>query len=216
MQTGNARLVARRGEIVGLAGLSGHGQTETLRRIFGAAARRTAEIEVAGSVAPIAGDRRRDAILPIWSIAENTGVRAIASLRRGPFVSKRSEALADQWRAKISIRTPDTSDNILTPAGGNRRKALFARALAPDAEIILIDDPMRGVDVATKSEVYDLVREEASRGRTFLWCTTEFEELDNCDRIDVFRSGAIVADLARSEPTEEKVIRSSFAEPALP
>ena len=71
---------------------------------------------------------------------------------------------------------------------------------------------MRGVDYATKLEVYDLIRAEAATGRTFLWYTTETEELKNCDRIYVFRNGAVVAELARGELTEERVIHSSFAE----
>ncbi len=74
-----------------------------------------------------------------------------------------------------------------------------------------MDDPMRGVDYGTKLEVYDLVREEAAAGRTFLWYTTETEELKNCDRVYVFRDGAIVAHLTREELTEERVIHSSFA-----
>ncbi len=88
---------------------------------------------------------------------------------------------------------------------------MFARALGSDAGIVLMDDPMRGVDYATKLEVYDLVREEAARGRTFLWYTTETEELKNCDRVYIFRDGIIVAHLARDELTEERVIHSSFA-----
>jgi ribose transport system ATP-binding protein len=73
---------------------------------------------------------------------------------------------------------------------------------------------MRGVDVATKLEVYDLIRAEARAGRTFLWYTTETEELSNCDRVYVFRNGRIVAALDRSELTEERVIQSSFEEAA--
>ena len=75
-----------------------------------------------------------------------------------------------------------------------------------------MDDPMRGVDYATKLEVYDLIREEARAGRTFLWHTTETDELDNCDRVYVFRNGRIVADLGPADITEEKVIQSSFQE----
>ena len=77
-----------------------------------------------------------------------------------------------------------------------------------------MDDPMRGVDVGTKLEVYDLIREEAAKGRTFLWYTTEMEELENCDHVYVFRNGRIVADLGRGELSEEKVIQSSFQEVA--
>ena len=77
-----------------------------------------------------------------------------------------------------------------------------------------MDDPMRGVDVGTKLEVYDLIRAEAGGGRTFLWYTTETEELGNCDRTYVFRNGHIVAELDRSELTEERVLQSSFEETA--
>jgi ribose transport system ATP-binding protein len=100
----------------------------------------------------------------------------------------------------------------LSLSGGNQQKALFARALGSDAGIILMDDPMRGVDIGTKLEVYDLIREEARAGRTFLWYTTETDELENCDHVYVFRNGRIVSDLGRGDLTEEKVIRSSFHE----
>ena len=75
---------------------------------------------------------------------------------------------------------------------------------------------MRGVDLGTKLEVYELIRDEARRGRTFLWYTTETDELDHCDHVYVFRNGRIVADLGRRELTEEKVIQSSFIESAAP
>ena len=131
----------------------------------------------------------------------------------GPFISAgREAALASFWRAKIAIRTPDLNNNILSLSGGNQQKALFARALGSDARIVLMDDPMRGVDIGTKLEVYDLIRAEARAGRTFLWHTTETEELKNCDHVYVFRDGAIVADLKRGELTEERVIQSSFKE----
>ena len=75
-----------------------------------------------------------------------------------------------------------------------------------------MDDPMRGVDVGTKGEVYRLIREEAASGRTFLWYTTETDELEHCDHVYVFRDGAIVADVPRDELTEERVLHSSFRE----
>jgi ribose transport system ATP-binding protein len=205
-------LVAREGEIVGLAGLAGQGQTELLLLAFAAASRPQPGANVQGPVAIVAGDRQSDGIFPQWSIAHNIGVRSLKRLRAGPFVSPRLErALADSWRKRMRIRTPDVDDNILSLSGGNQQKALFARALASDARIVLMDDPMRGVDYSTKLEVYELVRAEAERGRTFLWYTTETEELQNCDRIYIFRNGAAVAELARSELTEERVIHSSFA-----
>ena len=104
--------------------------------------------------------------------------------------------MAETWRERIDIRTPDIDNNILSLSGGNQQKALFARALGSDAGIVLMDDPMRGVDIGTKQEVYGMIRAEAESGRTFIWYTTEMDELQHCDHVYVFRNGRIVADLA--------------------
>jgi ribose transport system ATP-binding protein len=211
-QTDDRVLVAHEGEIVGLAGLAGHGQTDLLLATFAAASRPRAEAMVNAPVALVAGDRQSDGVFPGWSIAHNIGVRSLKKFRSGPLLSGRLEdELANAWRERIKIRTPDVHNNILSLSGGNQQKALFARALASDARVMLMDDPMRGVDFNTKLEVYDLIRTEAQRGRTFLWYTTEVEELKNCDRAYVFRNGAIVAELERDELNEEQVIHSSFA-----
>jgi len=212
---GTIGLQARKGEIIGLAGLAGHGQTRMLMQVFEAAGRHGRGVQVFGAVALVAGDRQTDGIFPLWSIAKNISVRSLGALRRGLFIAADAEvAMAASWREKIGIRTEDLDNNILSLSGGNQQKALFARALGSDAQIILMDDPMRGVDVGTKLDVYDLIRAEAQLGRTFLWYTTETDELDNCDRVYVFRNGQIVAALDHSELTEEKIIHSSFAEMA--
>jgi ribose transport system ATP-binding protein len=166
-------------------------------------------------VALVAGDRQADGIFPLWSISQNLGVGSIGALQSGVLISPSKERdLAERWRAKIHIRTPDVGDGILSLSGGNQQKVLFARALASGAVSILMDDPMRGVDVATKLEVYDLIRDEAAKGRTFLWYTTEMDELVNCDHVYIFRSGRIVADLPRGDLSEESVIQSSFETPS--
>lgn len=213
-QDGRA-LVAHKGEIIGLAGLASHGQTATLLEIYRAASKRQTRTQVDGPVALVAGDRQSDGIFHIWSIARNIGIRSLRSMVRHGLIDPAAEQrMADEWRDRIKIKTPDMDNNILSLSGGNQQKALFARALGSDAEIVLMDDPMRGVDVGTKLEVYDLIRAEAERGRTFLWYTTEMDELNNCDHTYVFRSGRIVADLPRDELTEEKVLQSSFEESA--
>jgi ribose transport system ATP-binding protein len=214
-QRDEAELVAHKGEIIGLAGLSGHGQTQLLLRIFEGASRPVPGIEVSAPAAFIAGDRQSDGIFPLWSIAENIGVRSMSALRKGLLISSDRELeLAETWKRKIGIRTPDVRNHILSLSGGNQQKALFARALGSNAAIVLMDDPTRGVDVGTKLEVYELIRGEAKNGRTFLWYTTETDELDHCDHIYVFRNGSIVANLDRSELSEEKVIQSSFEDVA--
>lgn len=206
-------LTAWRGEIVGLAGLGGHGQTDMLIRIFHAAGRHKRDADVREPVALIAGDRQNDGIFPLWSIAKNIGIGSLGDMVRGILIDPRREKeLAEDWRQRISIRTPDMNNNILSLSGGNQQKALFARALGSKAGIVLMDDPMRGVDIGTKQEVYGMIREEADRGRTFLWYTTEMDELANCDHVYVFRNGRIVASLSRDEMSEEKVLQSSFHE----
>jgi len=216
-QAGEAELVAHEGEIIGLAGLASQGQTGLLLDVFDGASHRRNNVTVGAAVALVAGDRQTDGIFPLWSIAENIGIRSLRALSQNGLISPgREAALAKTWQQRIGIRTPDLDNNILSLSGGNQQKALFARALGSDARIILMDDPMRGVDIGTKLEVYDLIREEARQGRTFLWYTTESEELDNCDRVYVFRNGSIVAELAHDELTEERVIQSSFAEASSP
>jgi ribose transport system ATP-binding protein len=214
-QPGGIEIEARSGEIIGLAGLAGHGQSQLLIDVFDAAKRSSARNAVHGPVALVAGDRQTDGIFPLWSIADNITIRSLPSLRRGMLISTRGEEeLAASWQRRIGIRTPDMRNNILSLSGGNQQKALFARALGSDAEIILMDDPMRGVDIGTKLDVYALVRDEAARGRTFLWYTTEMDELEYCDRVYVFRNSIIVGQLHRDELTEERVIHSSFQDVA--
>lgn len=200
----------RAGEIIGLAGLAGHGQTSFLRRLFDSAA-----IERTGKVAFVAGDRQSDGVFPLWSIGQNIGVRSLNALKRAGLIDPAAEErLAQEWRERIAVRTDDVDKGILTLSGGNQQKCLFARALASDASIILMDDPMRGVDVGTKNEVYRLIRTEAEAGRSFVWYTTEFDELDHCDRVHVFRDGGIVATLDHAEVSEQAVLAASFADKA--
>jgi ribose transport system ATP-binding protein len=207
--------LAHEGEIIGLAGLAGNGQTSMLLQVYEAMGKSSPGTEVNGPVALVAGDRQTDGIFHLWSISQNVGVRSLARMVRKLLIQPEAEdAMAREWQGKIKIKTPDMNNNILSLSGGNQQKALFARALGSDAKIVLMDDPMRGVDVGTKLEVYDLIRAEAESGRTFLWYTTEMDELNNCDHVYVFRDGRIVADLSCEELTEEKVLHSSFKETA--
>ncbi|MCH8112909.1 MAG: sugar ABC transporter ATP-binding protein [Proteobacteria bacterium] len=199
------KLDAHKGEIVGLAGLSGHGQTETLVRVF------MDRRKYGSDMALVAGDRQSDGVFAIWSIGQNIGIGSLRNLLKNGLLDLKAERnLADSWREKLSIRTPDVDNNILSLSGGNQQKTLFARAFGSLAEIILMDDPMRGVDIGTKQEVYEMIREQAAAGRTFIWYTTEMDELNHCDHVYVFRNGMIAADLARGEVTEQKVLHASF------
>ncbi|WP_246849308.1 sugar ABC transporter ATP-binding protein [Rubellimicrobium arenae] len=203
-------LRARAGEILGLAGLAGHGQAEALARLY---LSRTSNWRGRGPVpaAFVAGDRARDGVMPLWSIARNLSVAGLSHLTRAGLVDRRAEAgLAQGWRERIGIRTDDVANPILSLSGGNQQKVLFARALATGAPLVVMDDPMRGVDIGTKSDVYDMIRAEAAQGRTFLWYSTETEEMTLCDRVYVFRNGRIAAELGREQITEERILAASF------
>jgi ribose transport system ATP-binding protein len=205
---------ASRGEIVGFAGLAGQGQTEALLAIYEAATKRGASRVKAAFVA---GDRGRDGVFPVWSIAQNLDLRWLlggAKAKRGLVDLAAARALVEAWRAKIGIRGASMNAGILSLSGGNQQKVLFARALASDAQLILMDDPTRGVDVGTKRDIYRLVHDEAAKGRTFIWYTTENEELSHCDRTYVFRSAAVTRVLHADECTEEALLAASFEEQA--
>ena len=174
-----------------------------LRELFAAARRRSREASVSEPVALVAGDRQTDGIFPLWSIEKNITIGSLRAMLRGLLIDPRREAeMAETWKKKINIRTPDLGNNILSLSGGNQQKALFARALGSVAGIVLMDDPMRGVDIGTKQEVYGMIRDEAEGGRTFIWYTTEMDELKNCDHVYVFRNGRIVADLGATHRGE--------------
>jgi len=201
---------ARAGEIVGLSGLAGHGQAAALARLYLSRssswwALRNPEVVF------VAGDRPRDGTLPLWSILRNISVSVLRQGAHWGMVDREAEAeTAQLWRRRIGIRTDDVENPMLSLSGGNQQKVLFARALASSAPLVIMDDPMRGVDVGTKQDVYAMIRAEAARGRTFLWYSTETEEVCQCDRVFVFRNNKISAELTGEDITEEKILEASF------
>jgi len=155
--------------------------------------------------------RQTDGLFPLWSITRNISIGSLREMLRGWLVDPKAESrLGSTWKDRLAIQAPDMEQPILSLSGGNQQKALFARALGSPADIILMDDPMRGVDIGTKQEVYGMLRQEAAGGRTFLWYTTEMDELKHCDRVYVFRNGRIVDELLGDSITEERVLHSSF------
>lgn len=201
---------AARGEVIGLAGLGGHGQTDMLLALFDAHSpnwwpRRHPAVTF------VAGDRRENGVFDLWSILNNFSIAALGDLSRRGILHRATEtARGAEWQSRIEIRTPDMNNRILSLSGGNQQKVLFARALATRAPVVLMDDPMRGVDVGTKQEVYHIIRAEAEAGRTFVWYSTEMEEMGLCDRVYVFRNGAIVAELVGDAITEKNILQASF------
>ena len=205
---------AHSGEVIGLAGLAGHGQRELLLALFAGRRRKTGAVRVNNAVAYVSGDRQLEGIFQFWPVTRNISVGVLSSVLRRMLISGRDEhTLTQAWVTRLGIR--GGADNLITNlSGGNQQKVLMARALASDAKVILLDDPTRGVDVDTKRQFYAMVDEVARAGRCVIWYTTETDELRECDRVYVFRSGHIVEEMHRGAISEDQVIAASFREVA--
>jgi ribose transport system ATP-binding protein len=203
---------ARSGEVVGLAGLAGHGQRELLLALFAAHGRSIGPVRLAGPVAYVSGDRQVEGIFQFWPVARNISVGVMSRLSRGGLVNTGGERiLAREWVDRLQVRGGAASP-VTNLSGGNQQKVLVARALASDAKIVLFDDPTRGVDVGTKRQLYEMVYQEAQAGRCFIWYTTEGDELRECDRVYVFRAGRIVDEVSHGAISEDRIIAASFRE----
>lgn len=203
--------VAHSGEIVGLAGLAGQGQEELIGKLWNAGVLRRG-VTVSRRRAYVTGDRQTAGILPLWSVSENLTISALRSLSRVGIVNGRAKrALAATWIAALKVRG-DAATPITALSGGNQQKVLVARAFAADAQLVILDDPFRGVDVATKNELYSLMKAEAAAGRCVVWYSTENSEMAHCDRVYVFRANRLVSELSGASNTEERIIADSFDE----
>ena len=215
LQTSDAsgsEFTLRKGEIVGLAGLAGHGQSELIQKIFWQSGGGRARRGKPPGVALVSGDRQKDGLMPVWSIGRNISVGSLNNLLSGIVLDlARERRLSQAWADIMQIKCTGIDDPVMSLSGGGQQKALFARALASDADVILMDDPMRGVDIGTKRDVYRLIREETAKGRSFVWYTTEFEELLECDRAYVLRNHMIASEIRGDHLTENEVLKHSFA-----
>lgn len=213
------------GEIIGFAGLEGHGQLTALELVYRAASRKAGRegrprkgthhgIAVRGNAAYVSGDRGVRGIFPIWDVAANISFSTLGQLTTGGFIRRDSEErLVTEWFAALGIKGSPT-DPITSLSGGTQQKALMARAMAVGSDVLLLEDPTRGVDQATKSEIYGLLRAQAQEGQTVIWYSTENEELRNCHRVFVFRSGKIVATIPGADASEDAIIALSFGDRA--
>jgi len=207
----DVKLQAFKGEILGLAGLEGSGQRDLLHAIFHAARSASDRVTIQGTVAFVSGDRKAEGTFPLWSINENITISSLRRTALRGFLSlSRLNAIAREWFERLKIRAPSGEAPITSLSGGNQQKAVIARALASTADIILLDDPTRGVDLGTKAELYGQFRAFAEQGRTLIWYSTDDMEFEECDRTLVFRDGVIAAEFDRAQATAERVIAASF------
>lgn len=208
-------IIIRRGEIVGLAGLEGSGQKELLEAIFSNHSFAKSGIEHRQKIGYIAGDRPKEGVFSQWSVLSNISISRIAGLGPLAFISEGAERAAAVGPAdNLRLARERFDSNILELSGGNQQKALVARALVDDAPVILLDDPTRGVDIATKQDFYRICADIAAAGRTLVWLSTEDAELLAADRVLVFSGGRVVEELAGEEITEEAIVAASFVHQA--
>ena len=202
-------IVANKGEVIGLAGIAGQGQEDVLDRLWRA---KSGDVKVDDARAYVPGDRQRSGIFPLWNVAANLTVTALSGLaERGIRQIDKENALVTKWVTMLKVRG-GAEAAITGLSGGNQQKVIVARAFASSADTILLDDPFRGVDIHTKSELYKLIRDEAKNGRTIIWYSSENSEMQHCDRAYVLRAGRIAGELQGAEITDERIIAMSFAE----
>ncbi|MCZ4345422.1 ATP-binding cassette domain-containing protein [Devosia neptuniae] len=205
-------LSLHKGEIIGLAGLEGHGQKDLLHAVFATAIVSQGDVSRQHPASFITGDRQKEVIFPLWKVLSNTSIGRIAPRAPLSLVSQRAEASAAASHAdRLSLPQDRFGSNITELSGGNQQKALVARALGSGASILLLDDPTRGVDISTKQDFYRLCGEAAKEGRTLVWHTTEDAELLDCNRVLVFAHGTIVEELTGEGITEAAIVNASFA-----
>ena len=221
----NISFTVRHGEIVALAGLVGSGRSEVARAIFGIDKYTTGSVKVNGKdlakgspvaamaekIALVPEDRRQQGLFMIAGVNRNISMESFDRIKGKIFLNfKKERALTEIWREKLSIKYESQSNPVESLSGGNQQKTVLAKWLATDPDILIVDEPTRGIDVGTKAEVHKLINAAAGEGKAVLMISSELPEvLGMADRIIVMREGHKVAELSRSEATQEKVIAAA-------
>lgn len=221
-------LEAGRGEIVGLGGLDGQGQKELLLALFGVlrGVRGTVSLEGEPTVtnspkaakrgparmALVPEDRKSEGLILSMSIADNISMASLDYLSHGVFIDPgRTRQAVERAIEQLRIKVGSASDPVSTLSGGNQQKVVLAKWLATNPDVILLNDPTRGIDVGTKQEIYRLMRELAEEGACILFYSTDYEELIGCcDRVAVMYDGRIVRELEGDAITEHNLIASAL------
>ena len=208
----DVNFTARRGEILGLAGLDGSGRTETLECIFGVMTRKDGVITLDGiknGFALLTEERRSTGIFSILNIRENTVISSLKKHRRGIWLSNRSMKKDTQWSIDaMHTKTPSQETKIRSLSGGNQQKVILGRWLLTDPDVLLLDEPTRGIDVGAKYEIYQLIIDLANRGKTVLMVSSEMPELLGvCDRILVMSGGRLAGEVDAKTTSQEEIMR---------
>ena len=222
----HVNLAVRRGEIFGLAGLSGQGQSDLLDVIYGSQVLDSGVIKIGGEakqirnprkglaagVALTPADRKNDGLLLSRGSGENMMLPTLKKRSRFGVIDSKKEA-EDTKRMidLLQIKLSSPAQLAGTLSGGNQQKLVLGKAILTDADLLLLSDPTRGIDVGTKYEIYQLIRRLAESGKTIILYSTEnMELLGLCDRVAVFRDGEVAAVLEGEKFTEHEILKAAL------
>jgi inositol transport system ATP-binding protein len=218
----NVSFQVKRGEILGLAGLMGAGRTELMEGLFGVTRTQgTIKINgkevsikspadaIRGGMALLTEDRKLTGLYLNASVRENMFIANINRYMLGPFIHfGKIEKDCEKMRGLMRIKTPSLKETIKNLSGGNQQKVLISRWLLTEPDLLILDEPTRGIDVGAKSEIYRLMTEFVRSGKAIIMISSELPEvLGMSDRIMVMHTGDKVGELSRSEATQEKILQ---------
>ena len=212
----------RKGEILGFSGLMGAGRTETARAIFGADPKESGDIYVNGELVQIKSpqdavkhgigylseDRKRYGVVVQKTLAENTTMASLERYIKSVFIDKKAEKeVAEEYVNQLNIKTPSVDQLVVNLSGGNQQKVVLAKWLVRNCDILIFDEPTRGIDVGAKSEIYKLMNALAQQGKSIIMISSEMPEiLRMSDRILVMCEGKKTGELAIEDATQEAII----------
>jgi len=218
----NVSFELRKGEILGFSGLMGAGRTEVARLIFGADPMDSGKIYIHGKevsikstkdavnagIGYLSEDRKRYGLLVDKSVEENTCLSSLEKFTKGLFIDgSKSKTVSEKYVQELRTKTPSVTQIIKKLSGGNQQKVVIAKWLVKDSEILIFDEPTRGIDVGAKSEIYDLMERLVKEGKSIIMISSELPEvLRMSDRVVVMCEGRITGCLDISEASQEGIM----------
>ena len=212
----------RKGEILGFSGLMGAGRTETARALFGADPKTSGDIYINGEkvtinspqdavkhgIGYLSEDRKRYGIVVQKSIIENSTMASLENYMNGAFINKSEEKkITEHYIKELATKTPSSDQLVVNLSGGNQQKVVIAKWLVRNCDILIFDEPTRGIDVGAKNEIYKLMNRLASEGKSIIMISSEMTEiLRMSDRIVVMCEGKKTGELDIAEATQEKIM----------
>ncbi len=214
-----------KGEILGFSGLMGAGRTETARALFGADPKESGDVYVNGEkveiktpqdavrcgIGYLSEDRKRFGIVVDKTVAENSTMASLERFMKGIFINKKKEdQVSQEYVEALKTKTPGVDQLVVNLSGGNQQKVVIAKWLVRNCDILIFDEPTRGIDVGAKSEIYHLMNQLVAEGKSIIMISSEMTEiLRMSDRIIVMCEGRKTGELGIEEATQERIMHAA-------